>query len=384
MKIVEIRSAVAVVPLNKPVSWATAAVTEREYILVWVTGEDGTVGIGYGLGSRYTGGARLFHEIVQEQLAPLALDTDSWMTEALWARLYQRTLLLGRRGAALRAMSALDIALWDLNAKLAGVPLYRLLGGFRSDVPVYASGGYYSSDDDLKDLESEIAAYLARGFSALKIKVGGRPLATDAARVRLAREMIGPEGRLALDANNAWSNLVDAVRAAERFAPYDPWWLEEPFLPDAAANFAELAKRTSIPLATGELESTRWPFRQFLDERSVHILQPDATVCGGVTEWRRIAQMAAGFDIPVAPHWAPEIHSHLVAASPNGLAVEYFTPDRDIVNFDRLVASPLSPTGGSLRLSETPGHGLALDANAVSRYLRWDSHQGQPLPEARP
>jgi L-alanine-DL-glutamate epimerase-like enolase superfamily enzyme len=384
MKIVEIRSAVAVVPLNKPVSWATAAVTEREYILVWVTGEDGTVGIGYGLGSRYTGGARLFHEIVQEQLAPLALDTDSWMTEALWARLYQRTLLLGRRGAALRAMSARDIALWDLNAKLAGVPLYRLLGGFRSDVPVYASGGYYSSDDDLKDLESEIAAYLARGFSALKIKVGGRPLATDAARVRLAREMIGPEGRLALDANNAWSNLVDAVRAAERFAPYDPWWLEEPFLPDAAANFAELAKRTSIPLATGELESTRWPFRQFLDERSVHILQPDATVCGGVTEWRRIAQMAAGFDIPVAPHWAPEIHSHLVAASPNGLAVEYFTPDRDIVNFDRLVASPLSPTGGSLRLSETPGHGLALDANAVSRYLRWDSHQGQPLPEARP
>lgn len=384
MKIVEIRSAVAVVPLNKPVSWATAAVTEREYILVWVTGEDGTVGIGYGLGSRYTGGARLFHEIVQEQLAPLALDTDSWMTEALWARLYQRTLLLGRRGAALRAMSALDIALWDLNAKLAGVPLYRLLGGFRSDVPVYASGGYYSSDDDLKDLEREIAAYLARGFSALKIKVGGRPLATDAARVRLAREMIGPEGRLALDANNAWSNLVDAVRAAERFAPYDPWWLEEPFLPDAAANFAELAKRTSIPLATGELESTRWPFRQFLDERSVHILQPDATVCGGVTEWRRIAQMAAGFDIPVAPHWAPEIHSHLVAASPNGLAVEYFTPDRDIVNFDRLVASPLSPTGGSLRLSETPGHGLALDANAVARHLRWDSHQGQPLPEARP
>ena len=164
--------------------------------------------------------------------------------------------------------------------------------------------------------------------------------------MRLVREMIGPEGRIALDANNAWSNLIDALRAAERFAAYDPWWLEEPFLPDAAANFAELAKRTSIPLATGELESTRWPFRQFLDERSVHILQPDATVCGGVTEWRRIAQMAAGFDVPVAPHWAPEIHSHLVAASPNGLALEYFTPDRDIVNFDRLVANPLAPARG--------------------------------------
>lgn len=380
MKIVEIRSAVAVVPLAKPVAWATAAVTEREYLLVWVVSEDGTSGVGYGLGSRFPGGARIFHEIVQEQLSPIALGTDSWMTEALSAALYQRTLLLGRRGAALRAMSALDIALWDLNAKLAGIPLYRLLGGFRSEVPVYASGGYYTFDDHLRDLEAEIGAYLARGFDAVKIKVGGRPLAIDVARVRLAREMIGPEGRLALDANNAWSSLLDAVRAAERFAPYDPWWLEEPFLPDAAANFVELAKRTSIPLATGELESTRWPFRQFLDERSVQVIQADATVCGGVTEWRRIAQMAAGFDVPVAPHWAPDIHAHLVAASPNGLTVEYFTPDRDIVNFDRLVAKPLTPVGGSLRLSEEPGHGLVLDADAVKRHLRHDSHEGQPLP----
>ncbi len=380
MKIVEVRSAVAVVPLTKPVSWATAAVTEREYILVWAIGEDGTSGVGYGLGSRYPGGARLFHDIVQEQLAPLTVGTDSWMTEDLWARLYQRTLLLGRRGAGLRAMSALDIALWDLNAKLTGVPLYRLLGGYRSDIPVYASGGYYSAGDPLQDLENEIGAYLARGYTSVKIKVGGQPLAVDAARVKLVREMIGPEGRVALDANNAWTSLIDALRAAERFAPYDPWWLEEPFLPDAAANFAELAKRTPIPLATGELESTRWPFRQFLDERSVHIIQADATVCGGVTEWRRIAQMAAGFDVPVAPHWAPEIHSHLVAASPNGLAIEYFTPDRDIVNFDRLLANPLNPVGGSLRLSEQPGHGLTLDGEAVSRHIRHDSHPGKVLP----
>ena len=145
-------------------------------------------------------------------------------------------------------------------------------------------------------------------------------------------------------------------------------------------NFAELSKRTAIPLATGELESTRWPFRQFLDERSVHIIQADATVCGGVTEWRRIAQMAAGFDVPVAPHWAPDIHAHLIAASPNGLALEYFTPDRDIVNFDRLVANPLAPSRGTLRLSEKPGHGLALDLEAVNRHLRHDSHPGNPLP----
>lgn len=384
MNITQIRSAVAVVPLTKPISWATAAVTEREYILVWVTGEDGQTGVGYGLGSRYPGGARLMHEIIQEQLAPLALGTDSWMTEDLWARAYQRTLLLGRRGGVLRALSALDIALWDLNAKEAGVPLYRLLGGHRSEVPAYASGGYYSAGDPLKDLEDEIGAYLRRGFDSVKIKVGGKPLAVDVARVRLVREMIGPEGRLALDANSAWTNLVDAQRAAERFAPYDPWWLEEPFLPDAAASFAELARRTPLPLATGELEATRWPFRQFLDERSVHILQPDATVCGGVTEWRRIAQMAAGFDVPVAPHWAAEIHSHLVASVPNGLTVEYFTPDRDIVNFDRLLARPLAPEKGRIKLTEEPGYGLVLENAVVARHLRHDSHAGQALPAASP
>jgi D-arabinonate dehydratase len=380
MKITEIRSAVAIVPLTKPISWATAAVTEREYILVWVTGEDGLTGVGYGLGSRYPGGARIMHDIIQEQLAGTVRGADSWMTEDLWARLYQRTLLLGRRGAVMRALSALDIALWDLNGKQAGVPLYRLLGGHRSEVPAYASGGYYSAGDPLKDIEDEIGAYLKRGFDAVKIKVGGRPLAVDAARVKLVREMIGPEGRLALDANNAWTNVVDAQRAADRFAPHDPWWFEEPFGPDSAASFAELAKRTSLPLATGELEATRWPFRQFLDERSVHILQPDATVCGGVTEWRRIAQMCAGFDVPVAPHWAPEIHSHLVAASPNGLTVEYFTPDRDIVNFDRLLARPLAPEKGRIRLSEEPGYGLMLDNDAVTRHLRHDSHPGKPLP----
>ncbi len=263
----------------------------------------------------------------------------------------------------------------------AGLPLYRLLGGFRHEVPVYASGGYYSGDDHLKSLESEIAAYLARGFDSVKIKVGGQPLPVDVERVRLAREMLGPTGRLALDANNAWSTVSDALRATDRFLAFDPWWIEEPFLPDCIPLFAEFSKRSSVPVATGELEATRWPFRQLLDDRSVQILQPDVTVCGGVTEWRRIAQMAAGFDIPVAPHWAPHVHAHLVAASPNGMTVEYFTPDRDIVNFDRLVVDPLDLRDGKYRLSDLPGHGLTLEPGAVRRYLRLDSHEGQSLPE---
>lgn len=381
MKIADVRSAVVVVPLAQPVAWATATVTEREYVLVWAMGDDGSFGLGYGLGSRFPGGAQAIHDFVQ-QLKPEVVGTDCWMTEQLWERQYRHTLLLGRRGAALRAISALDIAFWDLNAKSAGLPLFRLLGGFRSEVPAYASGGYYVGDEPLKRIEAEISAYLTRGFRSMKIKVGGAPLSVDVERVRLAREMIGPEGQLALDANNAWSNLADAVSAVRRFEPYDPWWIEEPFLPDSAASFAELGRRTSIPIATGELESTRWPFRQFLEERSIQVVQADATVCGGVTEWRRIAQMAAGFDVPMAPHWAPDVHAHLVAASPNGLTIEYFTPDFEIVNFDRLLREPLTLKEGALQLTSQPGCSPRLDPDAVRKYLSVDSHPNMPFPGA--
>jgi D-arabinonate dehydratase len=380
MKIVELRSAVVSIPLARPVGFASNTISEREYILTWAIGEDGSFGLGYGLGGRYPGGAELMHEVIQSQFSACVIGCDCTMTERLWEDMYHRTFLVGRRGAVLRALSVVDIALWDLNAKLAGLPLYQYLGGFRDEVQVYASGGYYSKSDPLRDLEEEIAAYQARGFTSVKIKVGGLALAEDIARVKLVREMIGPEGRLALDANNAWTSLADASRAADRFARFEPWWLEEPFSPDSGAQFAELAKRTNIPLATGELESTRWPFRQLLDERSVMIVQADATVCGGVTEWRRIAQMAAGWDVPIAPHWAPNIHAHLVAASPNGLAIEYFTPDRDIVNFDRLVLHPLDIRNDRVKLSSEPGHGLTLTPLEVRRHLRLDSALGVPLP----
>jgi D-arabinonate dehydratase len=381
LRIVELRGAVAVVPLEKPLFWSTAAVAEREYVLVWAVAEDGSCGIGWGLGSRYPGGAKAIHDAIQEQIAPVVVGADAWMTEAIWSEAYRRTLLLGRRGGVLRALSAVDIALWDLKARAVGRPLLELLGGHRREVPVYASGGYYSKGGGRDDLRAEIEAYLARGFRDVKIKIGAASASEDVARVRLVRELIGPEGRLALDANNAWTSLGEAVSMARRLEAFDPWWLEEPFSPDAAALFRDLSTRTAIPLATGELEATRWPFRQFLDERSVHILQPDATVCGGVTEWRRIAAMAAGFDVPVAPHWAPELHIHLVASTPNGLAVEYFTPDREIVNFDRLLANPLNLRDGYARIGEAHGHGVALDLDAVRRYLRHDSMPSAPLPE---
>jgi len=372
MKIVEIRSAVAVIPLRMPVAWSNVAVTEREYILVWVIADDGQTGFGYGLGSRFAKGAAFLHQAVQDLLAPVLLGQDPFMSTALWQAMYARTLLLGRRGGVLKAISAVDIALWDLKAKAVGQPLYKLLGGHRAAVPVYASGGYYGPDKGLPELAAEIERYRARGFADVKIKVGGATLAVDEARIALARDIVG-EGRVALDANNAWANLAAALPAVRRFEKFEPWWLEEPFPPDAIGAFVDLAPRCAIPLATGELEATRWPFRDLIERRGVHIVQADATVCGGVTEWLRIAHLAAGFDLPMAPHWAPDLHAHLVAAVENGLTVEYFTPDEDIVNFPTLLASHLDISDGLIHLSQAPGHGIDLDAAAVARYTVLDS-----------
>ena len=183
------------------------------------------------------------------------------------------------------------------------------------------------------------------GFSDFKIKVGGAPLDVDVERVRVAREMIGPRARLGLDANNAWRTPSEALRFARAVEKYEPWWLEEPLLPDDIEGHAQIAAALDWPVATGEIHSSRWDFRALIEKRAADILQPDAGVLGGVGEWMRVAHAAATFDIPVAPHWHADIHVHLVAAVPNALTVEYFSLDEDIYNFERLLHGPAPAEG---------------------------------------
>src|SRR5262249_42010565 len=210
-------------------------------------------------------------------------------------------------------ISAVDIALWDLLGKTTGLPLYRLLGGSRDTVPAYASGGYYRDEDPIQAITAEMERYVGLGFRDVKMKVGGAALEVDVARVRAARDVIGPLGRLALDANNAYRTLPEALRAARAFQPYDPWWFEEPLSPDNAAGHAELARQIETPVATGEIHQTRWDFRDLIERKSAAILQPDAGVLGGVSEWLKVAHAAATFDLPVAPHWHADLHIHLAA-----------------------------------------------------------------------
>jgi L-alanine-DL-glutamate epimerase-like enolase superfamily enzyme len=368
MKITDVRIVIVRVPIERPTAIATRQLGAREYILVWIDTDAGHTGIGY----TYAGtvGGQAVYDLVREALRPLLMGQDPQLIERHWAAMYQEVLLAGRRGAALRAISAVDIALWDVLGKIANLPLYRLLGGCADEVPAYASGGYYRPGDPLDNIREEMHAYRAMGFTDYKIKVGGAPFAVDVARVQAARESIGPSGRLALDANNAWRWPYDSIRFARAVEQYDIWWLEEPLSPEDVAGHAEIARRLEMPVATGEIHATRWDFRALIEQQAADIIQPDAGVLGGISEWLKIAHTAASFNLPVAPHWHANVHVHLVAAVHNAITVEFFVLEQDIYNFERLVTpeTRLQPVDGRLRLPSGPGLGLALDERAIARW----------------
>jgi L-alanine-DL-glutamate epimerase-like enolase superfamily enzyme len=368
MKITDVRTVIVRVPIERPTAISTRQLGAREYILVWIDTDAGHTGIGY----TYAGtvGGHAVYDLVRDAFHPLLIGQDPQLIERHWAAMYQEVLLAGRRGAALRAISAVDIALWDVLGKIADLPLYRLLGGWANEVPAYASGGYYRPGDPLDNIHEEMHAYRALGFTDYKIKVGGAAFAVDVARVQAARQAIGPAGRLALDANNAWRWPHEAIRFARAVEQYDIWWLEEPLSPEDVAGHAEIARTLEMPVATGEIHATRWDFRALIEQQAADIIQPDAGVLGGISEWLKIAHTAASFNVPVAPHWHANVHVHLVAAVHNAITVEFFVLEQDIYNFERLVTpeTRLYPTDGRLALPSGPGLGLELDEAAVARW----------------
>jgi L-alanine-DL-glutamate epimerase-like enolase superfamily enzyme len=354
------------VPLDSSTSFSTRRVSARDYTLVKVVSEDGVEGIGFCYAGSHAGS--LSTAAVRYLLAPLLQNQDPYCVESLWQEMYQEALLHGRAGSVMRAMSALDIAIWDRNARAANLPLYKYLGAFHSEsVPAYASGGYYLEDQTPEMLGEEMASYVGVGFEAVKMKVGRLDPPDEEKRVAAARESVGPDVSLMLDANNAWADLPTALQFMKRLEKYDPYWIEEPFSPDDIENHARLAKRTPVLVTTGEIEAGRWRHKEILDKHAAAVLQTDAAVCGGITEFRRIAATASSYGVTIAPHWFHDLHVHLVAAIPNGLFVEYF-PDDKVLNFRRLINRQMEVHGGKLILPSLPGLGFEFEEEIVAQF----------------
>ncbi|HWI80745.1 mandelate racemase/muconate lactonizing enzyme family protein [Ramlibacter sp.] len=307
-------------------------------------------------------------------LAEQIVGEDALAPERLYQKLFGLTTsrTANERGwsreALIRISAAVDIACWDIVGKAAGLPLYRLFGGFRDEVPAYVTCGYYREGKDNAELRDEMQMLVAQGHTGFKAKAGGLPLAQDIERMALMREVIGDRAQFMVDPNRAW-DLATAIEAARLLEPLNPRWLEEPVRwEDDRRALKLLAQKTRIPLSGGESEMTSYGCRAMLEEQAIQILQFDCTMMGGFTEGRKLAALCELNHVQVAPHHDCFIHAHIVAASPAGCIVEAFTdPERDPLQAE-LYEDPPAIRHGIMKLKQQPGLGLTLSTAALEKY----------------
>lgn len=392
MKISKVSTYIARVPLGKERFYSSqCAFPERKSMIVCVETSDGL--IGWGEGGQYGPGEPVA-ACIDHVLAPALLGQDPRDRRRLWHQMYSGTRDFGQKGAYVEAMSALDIAFWDITGKALGEPVSRLLGGaFRDRIPAYATGCYYRGEDyldagaSLSKLAEEAKSYTDAGFKILKMKVGLLTVEQDLQRVEAVRAAIGPDCALLIDANHAY-NSVTAVRMGKGLERYDVRWFEEPVPPEDRDGYRKVRASITVPVAGGECEFTRWGFRDLLTGGCVDIAQPDICVAGGLSEWINILALCESFTVPVIPHvWGSGV---ALAAALQALAALPPMPhtanpvplqNEAVVEFDRnpnplrddLLTAPIRLVDGHVLVPSGPGLGIEVNHELLEEYA------GKPL-----
>lgn len=359
--------------LSKSFFFSQWEYSERCICVVKVTATNGTYGWGEGYGPApvLEAGIKL--------LEPFVVGENPLENEVIWNKMYRKTLDFARRGILVASMSAIDIAIWDLKGKILGLPVSTLLGGaHRNRVQPYATGLYFTDHNNpSKDFEEEARLYMSQGFKAMKMKVG-LGIKADVENVAKMRSVIGPDIKLMVDSNHAYT-LREATELARKIEKYDIGWFEEPLSPEFYEQYSELRQKTTIPISGGECEYLRFGFQQLIQNKSVDIIQPDICASGGLTEAKRISALASANGVDIIPHtWGTSIGIHVALhfiSNIESVPGRMYQPDF-LMEYDqtenglreKLTFPSIEMKDGYIEVPNRPGLGIDVDEDVLESF----------------
>jgi L-alanine-DL-glutamate epimerase-like enolase superfamily enzyme len=364
MRITEVNTELLRMPLPRPMQSGSSSgkkggpVSHINMPVVFISTEDGTQGLGYAWS--LLGGATATRCVLQDDFAPLLIDEDALDHERLWQKLYKRLQSVGRHGLVTQAQAAVDLALWDIKGKIAGLPVYKLLGGSRESAPVYGSDGgwlYMSVSEMLAAFEG----YLKQEMMGVKMKIGHEDPRVDIKRVREVRKALGDDVWIAVDANQKW-DLPTAMWVGRELEQLGVAWFEEPLLCEDIPGHAKLAAALDMPIAMGETLGSRFEFDAYVRANAVDILQPDIIRVGGITEMVKVVTLADIAQLPVAPHHMMESTIHVACGVMRSGPIEYMPWVAGAF------AEPVRMIDGHMIPPQRPGLGLEIPEDVIQRF----------------
>ena len=364
MKIRDVAVRMVSVPLTRVFRGSTYQIDKRCTIVVRIETEEGVIGEIYSGDERSS--YRELRDLIVGPFRDVLVGEDPLAVERLWSRLFEVTPHLDKK-VAMAAISAVDMALWDVIGKALNLPLYKLLGGAKSDLPVIGYG-YFDEDLEPEAVAESVVGYKEAGYAGIKLKVGGATIADDLKRVEAIRSALGADFILACDANMAWSPEA-AVEFAREASDLGIAWLEEPVQwHQQVDGMRRVREATSVPVTAGQSELSGFGCMDLMRGGAVDFLNVDASIAGGVTEWRRIAAAAHFFNVRMVHHEEPQVAIHLLSAVPHSFCVEMFQdPERDPIWHQMYLGHP-EVKNGRMAPPERPGLGIQIDEDLLRRY----------------
>lgn len=353
------------VPLDSPVWLGGYAVEKRDYCFVEITASNGLKGHAL----TFARGGELASAVVKN-VVPVVMGKNPNFIEQLWDEAYQKIRLNGQQGLLMRALSIVDLALWDLKGKKYGAPLYQLLGGHSASKPILMAGGYYAPGKNTDDLCREFESYVDEGYSHLKMMVGGASMQEDLQRFVTVRKALPPQVELAIDANGYWTDQKAVLRWVQEVLDLgcEIAFVEEPLPPENREGLSWLRDKLPVPIASGEFVAGRWAFKEMITRQCMDIVRADTTLCGGITEWRRIASLAASWNLTVIPHYFASMHLHPALAFPSTAMIEVVSQKGKNSSFALLAGESYVMREGIAYPKDLPGLGLSINSELLDQY----------------